>query len=179
MFWTIDTAHTQIEFSVRHMMISRVRGKFSKFNGEVVLDEQNPANTSVNIQVELASIDTNEPNRDNHLRSADFFDVENHPHMTFTSKRVEVLDSEHARLYGDLTIRGVTREVPLEVTFEGKALSPWGNESYGFSGAARINRKDWGLTWNQALETGGVLVSDTVEINIQLELIKQTEAAAA
>ncbi len=179
MSWTIDPAHTQIEFSVRHMMIARVRGKFEKFSGEVALNEQNPANTTVNIQVELASINTGEPNRDNHLRSADFFAVEQHPYMTFVSKRVEVLNDEHARLYGDLTIRGITREVPLEVNFEGKAKSPWGTESYGFSGAARINRKDWDLTWNQALETGGMLVGEMVDINIQLELVKQPEAVVA
>lgn len=179
MNWQIDTAHSHIEFSVRHMMISKVRGHFERFEGTVDLDEANPANTTVDVRIDAASINTRQAQRDNHLRSADFFDVENHPYITFTSKSVEVVGDQAARLTGDLTIRGVTNEVVLDVVYTGQARSPWGNVSYGFNGSTAINRKDWNLTWNQGLETGGVLVGDEIEINIELELIKVAEQAAA
>lgn len=181
MSWNIDTAHTQVEFSVRHMMIAKVRGSFEKFSGTVNLDEANPANTRVDIAIETASINTREGARDNHLRSADFFNSEVYPVMTFKSTRVDVLDGSRAKLLGDLTIRDVTKPVTLDVEFLGKAKSPWGTTSAGFSGKTRINRKDWGLVWNQGLETGGVLVGEEVEISIELELVAQpeTESAAA
>jgi polyisoprenoid-binding protein YceI len=176
MSWNIDTSHTQVQFTVRHMMISKVRGNFEKFSGTVNLDPDNPASTTVDVQVETASVNTRDEKRDNHLRSPDFFNSQAYPYMTFKSKRVEVLDGSRAHLIGDLTIRDVTREVSLEVEFSGKVKNPWGLTSAGFTGSTRISRKDWGLTWNVVLETGGMLVSDEVEISIELELIQQPEA---
>jgi polyisoprenoid-binding protein YceI len=173
MSWQIDPAHSAVQFSVRHMMISTVRGQFDRFSGDVNFDEANPAATTVDVQIEAASINTAAADRDNHLRSADFFDAENHPSLTFKSTRVEVKDDQHARLIGDLTMRGVTREVALDVEYLGQAKSPWGTTSAGFSAETRINRKDWGLEWNQTLETGGVLVGDEIKIGIELELVQQ------
>ena len=173
MSWQIDTAHSQIQFTVRHLMISKVRGSFEKFSGMVVLDESAPANTTVDVQIETGSVNTREPQRDGHLRSPDFFNSEAFPLMTFKSKRVDVVDGHHAKLIGDLTIRDVTREVTLDVEYLGQAKSPWGTTSAGFTATTKINRKDWNLTWNQALETGGVLVGEEVEISIELELVKQ------
>lgn len=179
MSYKIDNAHSQVQFTVRHMMIARVRGWFEKFEGEIDLDEENPANTTVDVRIDASSINTRDPQRDAHLRSADFFDAEKYPYLTFKSKRVEVIDKEHARLVGDLTIKDVTHEVTLAVEFTGSAKSPWGTTSYGFNGHTVINRKDWGLNWNAALETGGVLVGDDVTIDIELELVKAPEAQQA
>ena len=173
MSWQIDTAHSQIQFTVRHLMISKVRGSFEKFSGTVALDESAPANTTVDVQIETGSVYTREPQRDGHLRSPDFFNSEAFPLMTFKSKRVDVVDGHHAKLIGDLTIRDVTREVTLDAEYLGQAKSPWGTTSAGFTATTKINRKDWNLTWNQALETGGVLVGEEVEISIELELVKQ------
>ncbi len=179
MTWQIDFAHSEINFTVRHMMISKVRGQFESFSGTINFDEQNPTNTTVDITVKLNSINTREEQRDNHLRSADFFDVENYPVMTFKSKRVEQISENEGRLVGDLTIRGMTKEVVLDVDYVGQAASPWGTTSAGFSASGKINRKDWGLTWNQALETGGVLVGEDIKIDIELELVKQAESVPA
>lgn len=178
MAWTIDPAHSEINFTVRHMMISNVRGRFENFTGEVEFDQENPSNTQVEVKIDANSINTREEKRDGHLRSPDFLNAEEYPYLTFESRRVEVLDEDSARLIGDLTIRDVTNEIVLEVDFNGLAKSPWGTLSAGFSARTTINRKDWGLTWNQALETGGVLVGDEVKINIELEIIKQTEEEA-
>jgi polyisoprenoid-binding protein YceI len=177
MSWLIDSAHTEANFTVRHMMISNVRGQFQKVNGTVEFDEANPANTRVDVQIEVASINTREEKRDAHLKSPDFFDAEQYPYLTFKSKRVEVKDATHARLIGDLTIRDVTKEASLDVEFNGSAKSPWGTTSAGFSAKTSIKRKDWGLNWNVALETGGWLVGDEVHISIELEIVKQPEAA--
>src|SRR5512139_2391805 len=179
MSWMIDSAHTEANFTVRHMMISNVRGQFQKVNGTVEFDEATPANTRVDVQIEVASINTREEKRDAHLKSPDFFDAEKYPYLTFKSKRVEVKDATHARLIGDLTIRDVTREVSLDVEFNGMAKSPWGATSAGFSAKTSIKRKDWGLNWNVALETGGWLVGDEIHISIELEIVKQPEAALA
>jgi len=179
MSWTIDFSHSQIQFTARHMMLSKVRGQFEKFSGQVNLDEQNPADTSVDIQIETASVNTREPRRDDHLRSPDFFNSAAYPVMTFKSKKVEVLDDQHAVLVGDLTIRNVTHEVKMDVEFVGKGKNPWGKWAYGFTAATRINRKDWDLTWNMALETGGWLVSDEIDIAIEIELVKVPEPAEA
>jgi polyisoprenoid-binding protein YceI len=178
MSYKLDLAHSQIQFSVRHMMISKARGGFEKFDAVINLDEANPANTTVEVEIETASINTREGQRDAHLRSGDFLDVEHYPHMTFKSTRVEVVDSMHAKLHGDLTIKGTTKPVVLDVEFLGSAKSPWGSTSYGFSGHTVINRKDWNLTWNVALETGGVLVGDEITIDIELELVKVPEQQA-
>ncbi len=178
MNWQIDFAHSEIGFSVRHMMISKVRGQFEKFSGHVNFDENDPTQTAVDITIEISSINTRDGQRDNHLRSADFFDAANYPVMAFKSKQVEQLSGDEGRLVGDLTIRGVTKEVALDVEYAGQSKSPWGTTSAGFTATATINRKDWGLNWNQALETGGVLVGEKVQISIELELIKQLEAVA-
>jgi polyisoprenoid-binding protein YceI len=173
--WNIDPAHSEIQFVVRHMMLSKVRGQFEKFNGTVNLDENNPANTTVDIQIEVNSVNTRDAKRDGHLRSPDFFNAEAHPYMTFKSSRVELLDPQNARLVGDLTIRDVTRQVVLNVEHLGMVKNPWGLTTAGFAASTKISRKDWGLTWNMALESGGFLVGDEIEINIELELVKQPE----
>jgi polyisoprenoid-binding protein YceI len=179
MSWQIDASHSAIDFSVRHMMISNARGSFATFSGTVNIDEENPANSSVDVQIDAASIDTRDEKRDAHLRSADFFDVENYPVITFKSTRVEPVDASHGRIVGDLTIKDVTHQVVLDTEFIGQAKSPWGTTSYGFEAQTKISRKAWGLNWNVALETGGWLVSDEIKINIQLEVVKQVEEAEA
>ena len=178
MAWTIDNSHTQVTFSARHMMISNVHGRFEDVTGTVDFDEQNPATTKVAVQIEAASLNTRDEKRDGHLKSPDFFDVEKYPYITFKSTRVQVLDDSHARLTGNLTMRDITRPVTLDVEYAGLMKSPWGTYSAGFTAATKINRKDWGLNWNVALETGGVLVSDTITINIELEIVKQPELEA-
>jgi len=140
MSWKIDPAHSEVNFTVRHMMISNVRGRFESFTGTVEFDPTNPVNSSVDVQIESASINTREGQRDAHLRSADFFDAENHPYLTFKSKKVAVLDDAHGRIIGDLTIRGVTKEVALDTEFNGTSQSPWGFSSAGFSASTKNNR---------------------------------------
>jgi polyisoprenoid-binding protein YceI len=179
MSWKIDPAHSQINFAVRHMMISNVHGRFENFSGAVELDEQNPANSSVEVQIEAASINTREPQRDAHLRSPDFLNADQFPYLTFKSKHIEIVDEAHGRIIGALTIRDTTQEVALEVEYSGMAKSPWGTMNAGFAATTKISRKDWGLLWNVALETGGWLVGDEVKIDIELEIIKQPETAAA
>ena len=178
MAWQIDSAHSEIQFSARHMMISKVRGTFETFTGTVQLDENNPEAAVVDVTVDLTSINTRDDQRDGHLRSADFFDVENHPQAHFRSTNVERTGDKQAKLTGDLTIRGVTKPVTLDVVYEGMAKSPWGTMSAGFSASGKLNRKEWGLNWNQALETGGVLVGEEIQLNIEVELVKQPEAEA-
>lgn len=177
MAYQIDSAHSQIQFTVRHMMISKVRGHFQKFDGSVNLDEQNPARTTVDVRIDAASIDTRDEQRDTHLKSPDFLNAEQYPYITFKSTQVDVIDDHHARLTGDLTIRDITHPVIMQVEYNGSAKSPWGTTSYGFNGHTTINRKDWNLTWNVALETGGVLVGDDINIDIELELVKQEAEA--
>jgi polyisoprenoid-binding protein YceI len=182
MSWQIDSAHSHVEFSVRHMMISKVRGQFERFTGTIELDEADVTRSTVDVQIEAASINTRDAQRDAHLRSADFLNAEQYPYLTFKSKRIEQIDSSRARIIGDLTIRDVTREVVLNTEYTGQSKSPWGTTSAGFNAETRINRKDWNLAWNVALETGGVLVGEDVTISIELELVRQpeeVEAAAA
>ena len=179
MSWTIDSAHSEVYFTVRHMMISNVRGRFEKFSGTVDFDENNPANTTVDVQIEAASLSTREPQRDGHLRSADFLDAEKFPYLTFKSKRVNVIDAQHAELVGDLTIRDITREVILDVEYSGMSQSPWGTTNAGFTASTRISRKNWNLNWNVALETGGWLVGDEIKIDLELEIIRQAEMVPA
>lgn len=178
MTWQIDSAHSHIYFTARHMMISKVRGQFESFSGEVNYDEENPTRTTVDIQIDTASLNTKEGQRDGHLKSPDFLDVVNYPVVRFQSTRVEQAGADSGKLYGTLTIRDVTKPVVLDVEYAGQAQSPWGNISAGFSGSTTINRKDWGLNWNQALETGGVLVGDKIQIEIELELVKVAELEA-
>ncbi len=179
MSWKIDPAHSEITFSVRHMMISTVRGRFERFNGVVDFDEADPARSRVDVQIEAASINTREPQRDAHLRSPDFLNADVFPLITFKSQRVELIDANHGRVFGDLTIRDITRPVVLDVVFNGMAKSPWGQSVAGFSATTEINRKDWNLTWNVALETGGVLVGEKIQINLEIEIIKEAEAMPA
>ena len=174
MSWQIDTSHSQISFSVRHMMISKVRGGFEDFSGTVNFDPENPAQTTVNFAIEASSINTKVADRDNHLKSADFLDAANHPQLKFESTSVDLIDSENAKLHGNLTIRDITKPVTLAVEYNGQTKSPWGTTNAGFSAKTKIDRKDWGLVWNMALETGGILVGDKIDIDIDLELIEQS-----
>ena len=170
--WTIDPSHTTVEFSVKHLMISTVRGHFGAVSGTIVLDETNPAASSATAEIDVTSIDTRQEQRDAHLRSADFFDVEVFPKITFRSTRVESLGGGRYNVYGALTIRDVTREVVLETTDEGRGGDPWGGERAAFSATTRIDRRDYGLTWNQALETGGVLVGNDIKITLEVQAVK-------
>jgi polyisoprenoid-binding protein YceI len=170
--WTLDPAHSGVEFSAKHMMITTVRGRFNKFDAVLNLDENDPTNSSVEATIDAASLDSREPNRDNHLRSADFLEVEKYPTITFKSKRVEQIGEDHFRVIGDLTIRDVTREVELDTTLEGRGVNPWGKEVIAFEAKTTLNRKDFGLKWNVALETGGVLVGDTIKIELHVQAFK-------
>jgi polyisoprenoid-binding protein YceI len=176
--WQIDPAHSAAHFSVRHLMISNIRGEFSKVSGNAVLDLSVPTKSTVEVTVDTASINTREPQRDEHLRSADFLDVANYPAITFRSKRITAAGPDRNKVTGDLTIRGVTREVTFDV--EGPTPSikdPWGNVRTGISATAKINRKDFGLVWNALTEAGGVVVGDEVSITFESELVQKTAAA--
>lgn len=178
MSWQIDTAHSEVQFTVRHMMFSKVRGHFETFSGTVDYDPDNPTASKVNVTIDVNSIYTREEKRDAHLKSPDFFDTATYPTLTFVSTSVEQTSDDTGLLHGNLTIKGVTKPVTLEVEHLGTALNPWGAYTAGFTASTKINRKDWGLNWNQALEAGGVLVGDDITINIEVELMKQPEAAA-
>jgi polyisoprenoid-binding protein YceI len=177
--WQIDPAHTEVGFEVKHLMISKVRGGFGAVSGTIELDEAEVGSSSATAEIEVASIDTREPQRDAHLRSADFFDAENFPKITFRSTRVARAGGERLEVVGDLTIRGVTREVTLAVEEEGRAKDPWGGERVGFSATGRIDRRDFGLTWNQALETGGVLVANEIRLVLNVQAVKAAAEQAA
>jgi polyisoprenoid-binding protein YceI len=177
--WQIDGSHSTVEFAVKHMMVSRTKGKFTKFDGQVELDEQNLENSSVAVVIDVASIDTNDPKRDEHLRSADFFDVANSPKITFTSTRVTPKGGDAFEVVGDLTIKGVTQPVAMKVEAQGMGTSPWGQQVAGYEASTAVNRKDFGLTWNVALETGGFLVGDEIKINLEVETVKQAAEVAA
>jgi polyisoprenoid-binding protein YceI len=179
MSWTIDPSHSEITFNVRHMMITNVRGRMERFTGMIDFDEENPALSTVDVQIEAASVNTRDAQRDAHLRSADFFNADTYPYLTFKSQRVEVIDDDQGRIYGDLTIRDITRPVTLDVTYNGLATSPWGQAVAGFSVTTKINRQDWGLTWNVPLANGGVLVGEKITLSLEVELIKQEEAVPA
>lgn len=170
--WNIDTDHTHVGFTARHMMITKVKGQFSRVSGTVELDEQQPERSRVSVQIDAASIDTGVEKRDDHLRSADFLDVENHPHLTFESRSVRRTGDDRYELTGDLTIRGTTRPVTLEVEDEGRGTDPWGGERASFSATGKIDRREFGLTWNQALEAGGVLVSDEIKLNFDVQVVR-------
>jgi polyisoprenoid-binding protein YceI len=177
--WNIDAAHSGINFSIRHMVVSKVRGRFAKYTGTLDLDEGDVTGSVVDVTIDASSIDTGTPDRDAHLRSADFFDVEKFPVLRYRSKRVERLSADRYRVVGDLTIRDVTREVALDVEHGGRAKDPWGNERAGFVARASIDRKDFGLQWNQVLEAGGVLVGDRVDIELDVEAVKAAAVQAA
>jgi polyisoprenoid-binding protein YceI len=170
--WQIDPTHTTIGFSVRHAMIAKVRGRFTDFAGSFTLDGDNPANSSAQLTVLLTSVDTQNDDRDNHLRSAEFFDVESFPEMTFISTGVEAKGSDFV-VTGDLSLHGTAKSVPVKFELVGISQDPWGNTRIGFEGEAEINRRDFGLEWNVALDTGGVLVSENIKITLDVEAVKQ------
>lgn len=170
--YTIDKAHSEVSFQVRHLL-TKVRGRFSDFWGAIQLDEQHPENSSVSLTIDASSVDTDTADRDQHLRSADFFSVDEHPTITFKSSRVVRKSAETYDLVGTLTIRGVAREITLPVTHLGTAKDPFGNMRVGFETGITINRKDFGLMWNAALETGGFLVGDDVQISLSIQAIAQ------
>ncbi len=171
--WQIDPKHTTVGFGVKHMMFATAKGRFAGVSGTIVLDEANPAQSSVEVEVDAASVDTREQQRDGHLRSPDFFHVEQYPTITLKSTRVEPTSANTARVYGDLTIRGVTRPVVLDATLLGRGKNPWGQEVAGFEVRGKVNRKEFGLNWNAALETGGFLVGDEVNLEIDVEAVRQ------
>ncbi|HEY9479587.1 MAG TPA: YceI family protein [Gemmatimonadaceae bacterium] len=172
--WTIDPAHTLVEFSAKHMVITTVKGRIPGVNGSVTLDEADPARSKVEVELDAASIDTRTEDRDKHLRSADFLDVENFPTISFRSSRVEGVQNREGgsfRVTGDLTIHGVTREVTLDAIYDGRGRDPWGGERVSFSASTKVDRRDFGLTWNTALETGGVLVSNEIKIQLEVQAV--------
>ncbi len=171
--WNLDPAHSSVEFAIKHMVVSTVRGRFSKFDANINLDEARPERSSVEAWIDLASIDTREPNRDNHLRSPDFFDVAQYPTMHFKSRDVQPKGNGQYKVVGDLTVHGVTREIVLDASYAGAGKDPWGGYRAAGSLEGTVSRKDFGLTWNVALEAGGVLVGDTVKLYIDAELVKQ------
>jgi len=174
--WTIDPAHSNIDFAVKHLMIATVKGSFGAVKGTVTFDESKPANSKVEAEIETTSITTRADQRDTHLRSPDFFDVEKYPTMKFKSTRIEAAGDGEFKVTGDLTIRDVTKPITLSVTDEGRARDPWGGERAVFSAKGKLNRGDYGLHWNQALEAGGVLVGDEIKISIDVEVVKQAAA---
>ena len=173
--WAVDPAHSLVEFGVKHMMFTTVKGRFGTVSGTLVTDDANPVAASVSAEIDVASIDTREGQRDAHLRSPDFLDAEQHPTITFRSTHVAARGQGRYVVTGDLTVRGVTREVSLEAELTGRGADPWGNERVGFAAATTINRKDFGLTWNQALETGGVLVGDEVKVVLEVQATRQPD----
>ncbi len=177
--WQIDSAHSGIHFSVRHLVIAKVRGQFGRWTGTLALPDGDFSRATVDVTIDATSIDTGVADRDAHLRSADFFDVEKFPELTFRGRRIESKSGDRFALVGDLTIRGTTREVVLDVESAGQTKDPWGNVRAGFAGRTSIDRKEFGLTWNQALEAGGVMVGDKVEIEIEVEAVRQDATVAA
>ena len=171
--WSIDPTHSEIGFKVKHMMFTNVSGKFKSFEATVVNEDDKFESSNISFIADVNSIDTNNTDRDNHLRSADFFDVEHNEKLSFRGTSFIKLDDENYRLEGLLSIKGVEKEIVLDVEFGGINKDPWGNEKAGFSVSGKLNRKDWGLNWNAALETGGVLVSDEVKISAEVQFVKQ------
>jgi polyisoprenoid-binding protein YceI len=177
--WQVDGAHSAVNLAVRHMVISKVRGHFTKWSAKLQLDTAELTRSTVEVDIQAASIETGVADRDTHLRSPDFLDAAKYPTLRYRSRRVEAVSKDRLRVVGDLTIRDVTREVVLDVEYGGQGKDPWGNTRVGFTATTSLNRKDFGLTWNQALETGGVLVADRVDIEIELQAIKQAVAKVA
>ena len=178
MSWQLDTGHTYIGFTGRHLMVATVRGEFEKFSGTIEFDEHDITHAKADIQIDAASVNTRNGQRDEHFRSGDFFDVDHYPYITFKSKRVNMHDAQHGELIGDLTIRNVTREVVLDGEYSGVSQTPWNTYSAGFSLQGKVNRKHWELNWNVALAGGGLVASDEITLAIDLELTKPMEVAA-
>ncbi len=172
--WDVDASHSHLGFVARHAMVARVRGAFDTVEGALHLDGENPTRSSADLTIDVASVDTGDAQRDEHLRSPDFFDAEQFPTITFSSTGIEQLDDTDFRVTGDLTIRDVTRPVSFELVFNGGAVDPFGNERVGFEGELTVDRSDWGLTWNAALEAGGVLVGDRVKLELEVGAVKRS-----
>jgi polyisoprenoid-binding protein YceI len=170
--WALDAVHSSVDFSVRHMMIANVKGTFNSFNATIEADPKDLTTANIEFSVETSSVDTRNKDRDGHLVSADFFDAENYPTMTFKATSFEKTDDGEYNVSGDFTLHGITKQETFTVTFEGQGKDPWGNEKVGFSAEGSINRSDYGLVWNAALETGGVLVGDKVKISLQIQAAK-------
>jgi polyisoprenoid-binding protein YceI len=171
--WQLDATHSSIGFSVKHLMIATVRGSFAKYEASFSGSDNDLSDATVNVNIETASIDTGNAQRDGHLRSPDFFDAEKFPAITFAGKKVVGNAFGDFKIIGDLTISGVTKEITLDASFEGRAKDPWGNSRLGYSAKGKINRSDFGLTWNQALEAGGVVVSEEVKISVEASFVRQ------
>ena len=173
--WGIDPVHSEISFKVKHLMITNVKGVFREFDASIYTTDEDFMTAEIDFWLNPASVDTGDEKRDAHLKSPDFFDVENHKQITFTGNTYEKVDNDGSyELYGDLTVKGITKRIKLDVEFGGVMKDPWGNEKAGFTLNGKINRKDWGLNWNAALEAGGVLVSDEVRISCEVQLVKQS-----
>ena len=170
--YNLDLSHSRVGFVARHAMVAKVRGSFDEVTGTASIDGANPSASSLEVTIQAASIDTRDANRDAHLRSADFFDVENYPTLTFVGTGFEIADESTVKVTGDLTIRGVTKPVTVPFEFGGVAVDPFGNERVCFEGSVVVNRKDWDLTWNAALEAGGVLVSEKVTLELEISAVK-------
>ncbi len=170
--YVLDQHHTTVEFVGRHLMITKVRGRFTDFDGRVVIGDT-PEQSSVDVTINAASVNSGDDKRDDHLRSPDFLDVENYPQITFRSTRVEIEPDGSAKVHGDLAVKGVTRPVTLDVEFHGASPDPWGGRRIGFTATTEIDREDWGLTWNVPLETGGVLVGKKVRLEFDVQAVKQ------
>jgi polyisoprenoid-binding protein YceI len=177
--WNIDAAHSAINFSVRHMVFAKVRGRFASWTGALALHDDDITQSSVNVEIDASSIDTGVGDRDNHLRSGDFFDVEAFPKLTFVSTQIESVGDDRYRVHGNLTIRDVTREVVLDTEFGGRAKDPWGNQRVAFTAKTSLDRADFGLEWNQLLEAGGVLVGQRIEIELDVQAVQASASAAA
>lgn len=177
--WALDPTHSELGFKIKHLMISNVSGKFTNFDVKVETAGDDFSNASVVATVDVASINTNNEQRDAHLRNADFFEVEKHPSITFRSTKVEKVDDDTFSLYGDLTIKDTTKPVKLSVEYSGIAKDPWGNTKAGFTVTGKINRKDWGINYNAVLETGGLMLGEELKIQSEIQLVKQTELQPA
>jgi len=177
--WNLDTVHSAVGFSVRHLVFAKVRGRFTAWSGSLELNDDDLTDSRVRVSIDASSIDTGTSDRDAHLKSPDFFDVASFPKLSFESNRIEALGGDRYRVYGNLTIRDVTREVVLESEFSGRAKDPWGNDRVAFTAKASIERSDFGLKWNQALETGGVVVGERVEIELDVQAVKAAATKAA
>lgn len=171
--WAVDAAHSNIDFSIRHMMVTNVKGAFHEFEASIDADPTDLTTADIFFSIKLASVDTRNADRDGHLRSADFFDVEKFPNLTFQSTRITKVDDGEYEVTGDLTLHGVKRSETFKATFEGAGKDPWGNEKVGFSAQGSLKRSDYGLTYNAALETGGVLIADVVKVSLDIQAAKQ------
>jgi polyisoprenoid-binding protein YceI len=177
--WEIDSSHSSLHFSVRHLVIAKVRGSFARWSGTIIAPEGDFSKATMTVTIDASSIDTGVADRDGHLKSPDFFDVAQYPELRFVGKRVQPRSEAEIDVVGELTIKGITREVVLRVEYHGQTKDPWGNVRAAFTARTSIDRKDFGLTWNQALETGGVMVGDRVDIEAEIEAVRQVEAQVA